>query len=133
MQVVGPLCTKQFAHFHLAINSLCAMCWYWHKRTTELVPANTQPWLWRLMRSSRSIVWDLSCVCTRFCECACVCLYTCVETYSLLVFSDNGLFACVWGDYSSCFHCKQGTKRHTVSCTISHESLFYFKVFFFFL
>lgn len=69
---VGPLCTKQFTHSHLAINSVCAMCWYWHNRMTVLASVHTQLGLWRLMRSPRSIVGSFAlCMCVRTLWCTC--------------------------------------------------------------
>lgn len=51
----------------------------------------------------------------------------------MLVFNDNSLFACVWGDYSCCFHCKQATccSGDQRSDTISHEWSSLLKVDFF--
>lgn len=76
---VGPLCTKQFTHFYLAINSVHAMCRYWHNRTTELAPAHTQLRTLETNEVFQIYCWDLSCVClclcAHMCVCACVCTF----------------------------------------------------------
>lgn len=82
---VDPLCTKQVARSHLSINSLCAMCLYWHNRTTELAltPHSTQApetnevfqlYCWDLGSLSLSLCL-CACVCVRmFCVCVCACI-----------------------------------------------------------
>lgn len=74
---VGPLCTKQFTHFHLATNSVRAMCRYWHNGTIELAPAHTQLRTLETNEVFHIYCWDLSCVCLCFCAhmCVCMCVY----------------------------------------------------------